>query len=308
MATNLPSPPPLQTMRLASGTDLAFRTAGDPGRPALVLLHGFPSSSRTFRNVIAPLSQVAFVVAPDLPGFGASDVLARPSFAAFADCIEELLARLEVRERFIYLHDFGAPVGLQLAMRAPHQVSGLIIQNANAHPSGFGPQWADTQAFWAAPNARNEAAATAHLTPDGTRDQYVAGVPADLAARIDPQNWIEDWRVMSLPGRIETQRALIADYGRHAAQFDAIAAYLRRHQPPALLLWGRHDAFFELAEVSSWLADLPRMEAHVFDAGHFLLETHAAPAAAHVGDFLAATERKKPSAIPPVPPSSRVTQ
>jgi pimeloyl-ACP methyl ester carboxylesterase len=287
MAPDMPAGSAVRKLRLDFGIDLAFRTAGDDARTALVLLHGFPSSSRTFRKVIEPLSQFAFVVAPDLPGFGASDVLARPSFSAFADCVEELLGRLKVQERFIYLHDFGAPVGFELAMRAPHLVSGLIIQNANAHRSGFGSQWADTLEFWSAPNAGNERAATAHLTLDGLRDQYVAGVPADIATRMDPDNWIEDWRVMCLPGRLETQRMLIADYANHVARFAEIAAYLARHQPPALMLWGRHDAFFDMAEVCSWLAALPRMEAHILDAGHFLLETHADQAARLMGEFLA---------------------
>lgn len=276
----------IQQIRLSNGIKLAFRSAGDSGRSALVLLHGFPSSSRSFRDVIEPLSRSAFVVAPDLPGFGASEVLPEPSFAAFADCIEELLSLMEVKERFIYLHDFGAAVGLKLAMRAPHLVRGLIIQNANAHRSGLGPQWADTLEFWSAPNARNEAAATAHLTLEGIRDQYVAGVPADVAARIDPQNWLEDWRVMNLPGRLQTQRNLVADYASHVAQFDEIAAYLEKHQPAALMLWGRHEAFFDIAEIQSWLAALPRMEAHILDGGHFLLETHAATASALIGKFL----------------------
>jgi pimeloyl-ACP methyl ester carboxylesterase len=287
MASDMSDEPATQKVGLECGIDLAFRTAGDSTRPALLLLHGFPSSSRTFRKVIGPLSRFAYVVAPDLPGFGASDVLARPSFSAFADCVEELLERLNVRERVIYLHDFGAPVGLRLAMRAPRLVSGLIIQNANAHHSGLGPQWAGTMAFWSTPNASNEAAATAHLTPEGLRDQYTAGVPTDIAARIDPRNWIEDWRILSLPGRMETQRALIADYASHVARFDDIAAYLARHKPPALLLWGRHDVFFDMAEVSSWLAALPRMEAHILDAGHFPLETHANQAIRLISEFLA---------------------
>lgn len=278
--------PAIQKTRLGCGIDLAFRTGGDSNRSALVLLHGFPSSSRSFRDVIEPLSRSVFVVAPDLPGFGASDVLPKPSFAAFADCIDELLSRLNVKERFIYLHDFGAPVGLQLAMRAPRLVRGLIVQNANAHHSGFGPQWADTLEFGSAPSARNEEAATAHLTQEGTRDQYVAGVPADIAARIDPQNWVEDWRVMCLPGRLQTQRSLVADYASYVAQFNDVAAYLKTHQPPALMLWGRHDAFFDIAEIQSWLAALPRMEAHILDGGHFLLETHAAAAAALIRKFL----------------------
>jgi pimeloyl-ACP methyl ester carboxylesterase len=278
--------PVLQKMRLSCGIDLAFRAAGDPSRSALVLLHGFPNSSRNFREIIELLSQDVFIVAPDMPGFGESDVHPDPSFAGFADCVDELLARLDVGERFIYLHDFGAPVGLQLAMRAPHLVRGLIIQNANAHHSGLGPQWADTLAFWSAPNARNEAAATAHLTREGTRDQYVAGVPADIAARIDPRNWTEDWRVMCLPGRLHTQRSLVADYANHVARFDDIATYLKAHQPPALMLWGRHDAFFDIAEIQSWLADLPRMEAHILDGGHLLLETHANAASALIRQFL----------------------
>jgi pimeloyl-ACP methyl ester carboxylesterase len=276
----------IQTMRVARGIELAFRTAGDHSRTALVLLHGFPNSSHYFRDVIESLSRAAFVVAPDLPGFGASDVLAEPSFEAFADCIDELLARLAIRERVIYLHDFGAPVGLHLAMRAPALVRGLVIQNANAHRSGFGPQWADTQAYWSTPNARNEAAATAHLTLEGTRDQYLAGVPDDIAARIDPQRWIEDWRVMGLPDRLDTQRRLIADYANHVARFDEIAAYLKTYQPPALMLWGRHDAFFDIAEVQSWLGVLPRMEAHILDGGHLLLETHADAVATLLVRFL----------------------
>lgn len=279
--------PALRKMRLGSGGELAYRTAGDRSRPALLLLHGFPSSSRSFRQVIGPLSRAAFVVAPDLPGFGASDVLARPSFAAFADAIDLLLERLRIQERFLYLHDFGAPVALRLAMRAPDLVSGLIIQNANAHRSGLGPQWGPTMDFWSAPDARTEAAATAHLTLEGVKYQYVGGLPDDVAARIDREAWEEDWRVMRLPGRMETQRALIADYANHVAQFDEIAAYLAKRQPPALLLWGRHDPFFDLAEVSSWLAALPRLEAHVFDGGHFLLETHAEEAGRLMVGFLA---------------------
>jgi pimeloyl-ACP methyl ester carboxylesterase len=278
--------PALQKMRLSSGIDLAFQTAGDSNQTAVVLLHGLPNSSRNFRDVIEPLSRSAFVVAPDLPGFGDSDVLPKATFSGFADCIEELLARLNVEERFIYLHDFGAPVGLQLAMRAPHLVRGLIIQNANAHQSGHGPQWAATKEFWSAPNARNEKAATAHLSLEGTRDTYIRGVPADIAARIDPRQWEEDWRVMCLPGRMETERSLLVDYGRYVEQFDDIAAYLKTPQPPAVMVWGRHDAFSDIAEIQSWLADLPRMEAHILDGGHMLLETHAARAAALIGKFL----------------------
>jgi pimeloyl-ACP methyl ester carboxylesterase len=268
--------------------ELSFVTAGDASQPAVLLLHGFPTSSRTFRDVIPKLSQVAYVVAPDLPGFGASDVLPSVSFAAYGQAVSALLDRLAVGPRYIYLHDWGAPVGFHIAMQAPEKVLGLIVQNANAHRTGLGPQWADTQAFWSQPNAENEAKATAHLTYEGTRDQYLAGVPAEVAARISAEGWEEDWRVMNLPGRMDTQRALIADYAHYVERFDAIAEYLARWRPRALMIWGRHDPFFELAETLSWMQALPRMEAHVLDGGHLLLETHAAVAASLMVDWLGA--------------------
>jgi pimeloyl-ACP methyl ester carboxylesterase len=282
-------------LRLSGGTELSFVTAGAPTDPAVLLLHGFPSSARAFREVVPALARVAHVIAPDLPGFGESDPLPSPSFAAFGEAVSELLDRLAIGPRHVYLHDFGAPVGLHVAMQAPERVLGLVVQNANAHRTGLGPQWGATMAWWAEPTPEHEAAATAHLTFEGTRDQYLAGVPADVAARIPAESWEEDWRVMCLPGRLDTQRALVADYARHVARFDAIADWLARWQPPALLLWGRHDAFFDVAEVLSWMRALPRMEAHVLDAGHMLLETHAAEAAALLLDFVGRTRREPAS-------------
>lgn len=265
---------------------MSFVTAGEASKPAVLLLHGFPGSGRTFRDVVPELSQAAYIIVPDLPGFGESDVLPVASFPAFGQAISELLDQLEIGPRYIYLHDFGAPVGFHIAMQAPEKVLGLVIQNANAHRTGLGPQWAATQAYWSQPNPENEAAATAHLTFEGTRDQYLAGIPPDVAARIPAESWEEDWRVMCLPGRMDTQRALIADYAHYVARFAIIADYLARWQPPSLMLWGRHDIFFDLAEILSWMRALPRMEAHVFDAGHLLLETHAAAAGSLMLDFI----------------------
>jgi pimeloyl-ACP methyl ester carboxylesterase len=282
--------PTRQRLRLSGGTELSFITAGDTSRPAVLLMHGTPNSARMFLEVMPELSRAAFVVAPDLPGFGESDVLRAPSFPAFGRAISELLERLAIGSRYIYLHDFGAPVGFHIAMEAPEQVLGLIVQNANAHRTGLGPQWAQVQAYWSHPNPENEAAATAHLTFEGTRDQYLRGVPADVAARIPAERWEEDWRVMNLPGRMQTQRALVADYAHYVARFDAIADYLARWQPPALMLWGRHEVYWELDEVLSWMQDLPRMEAHVLDAGHLLLETHSAAAAPVLLDFVRRTQ------------------
>jgi pimeloyl-ACP methyl ester carboxylesterase len=282
-------PPPRQRFRLSGGTELSFFTAGEPSNPAVLLLHGTPNSAQLFRQLAPALAQAAYVIAPDLPGHGESDVLPQVSFAAIGQAVSELLDGLNIGPRFIYLHDWGAPVGLHVAMQAPDQVLGLIVQNANAHRTGWGPGWVATQAYWSQPNRENEALATAHLTLDGTRDTYISGVPADVAGRIPPEHWEEDWRVMNLPGHMDTQRALIKDYGHYAARFDAIAQYLKRWQPPALMVWGRHDIYFDLAEVLSWMQALPRMEAHVLDAGHLLLETHAATAATLMLDFVRGT-------------------
>jgi pimeloyl-ACP methyl ester carboxylesterase len=287
----------MDRLRLSGGTELAFVTAGEASKPAVLLLHGTPNSARMFQHVMPALAQSAYVIAPDLPGHGASDPLPAVSFATIGQAISELLDRLEVGPRFVYLHDWGTPVGLQIAMQAPEQVLGLIVQNANAHRTGWGPDWAATQAYWTQPNAENEAAATAHLTLAGTRDTYISGIPPEVAERIPAEHWEEDWRVMNLPGHMDTQRALIADYGNYAARFDAIAQYLERWQPPALMIWGRHDIYFDLAEVLSWMRALPRMEAHVLDAGHLLLETHAAAAASLMLDFIGRTQAKTQKTI-----------
>ncbi|SDB45959.1 Pimeloyl-ACP methyl ester carboxylesterase [Desulfonatronum thiosulfatophilum] len=270
--------------------EMAARLAGDREKPALLLIHGFPSSSTSFREVIGPLARDCFVVAPDLPGFGSSGPIERPSFSRYADIIHGLLVQLGIKSCHLYLHDYGAAVGLHIATRNPGGIRSLIIQNANAHESGMGPQWEATRAYWDDPTPEREAEATAHLTFEGTRDQYVAGVPEDIARRIDPRLWEEDWRIMSLPGRIETQRALVLDYRSHVARFAQIADYLKRRQPPALMLWARHDVFFDLEETLSWMRALPRMEAHVFDAGHMLLETHSAECAAMMSAFIRRVE------------------
>lgn len=277
------------------GTDMAVRLAGDRHKPAFLLIHGFPSSSASFRNVIDTLALDCFVSAPDLPGFGNSAPLENASFSRFADTLEQLLQRMDVERFHLYLHDYGAAVGLHLATRAPRRIRSLVIQNANAHESGLGEQWSATRTYWKSPTPKHEAAATAHLTFEGTRDQYVSGIPDDIAARIDPLRWEQDWHTMSLPGRLATQRRLVLDYGTHVERFGEIAEYLARWQPPALMLWGRHDVFFDLDETLSWMHALPRMDAHILDGPHFLLETHAAECAALMGDFVRRTDAVLPS-------------
>jgi pimeloyl-ACP methyl ester carboxylesterase len=272
------------------GAEMAVRLAGDRAKPALLLMHGLPNSSEYFRNVIGTLARDCFVITPDLPGFGRSKPLKQPSFSRFADLIDDLLARLGAGSFHLYLHDFGAAVGLYLATRAPERIRSLIVQNANAHESGMGPQWSATRAYWADPRPEREAEVTAFLSLEGTRHQYIGGVPPDIAKRIDPRLWEEDWRIMSLPGRLETQRALVLDYRSHFARFGEIADYLSRSQPPALMLWGRHDIFFDIDETLSWMKVLPRMEAHILDGPHLLLETHSVECAALMSAFIGRVE------------------
>jgi pimeloyl-ACP methyl ester carboxylesterase len=174
------------------GAEMAVRMAGDRDKPALLLLHGLPNSSKYFRNVIGPLSRDCFVIVPDLPGFGGSEPVSEPSFSRFADIVDLLLSRLGTESFHLYLHDFGANVALHLATRAPRRIRSLIIQNANAHESGMGPQWVPVRAYWADPTPEREAQATSFLTIEGTRKQYVGGIPQDIAERIAPRLWEED--------------------------------------------------------------------------------------------------------------------
>lgn len=289
-----------QSVRLdVSDTPITVHLAGDREKPALLLLHGFPSSSNSFSGVIESLADVCFVIAPDLPGFGASEPIAEPSFARFAYIVQEVMRQLAVDSFYLYLHDYGAAVGLALATRTPQAIRGLVVQNANAHASGLGPQWQATQAYWADPTPQREAAAIAHLNFDGVRAQYVGGVPEDIASRIDPRRWEEDWRVMSLPGRLDTQRALVFDYRNHVARFGEISDYLTQWQPPALMLWGRHDPFFEIDETLAWMKELPRLEVHVLDGPHFLLETHASACALLMNTFIRRVEQARPDSTRP---------
>jgi pimeloyl-ACP methyl ester carboxylesterase len=270
------------------GVKLFARLAGDPRQPALLLIHGFPSSSHMFRQLIEPVAESAFVIAPDLPGFGYSDDLEpdRVTFSAYAELMEVLLDQLDFGSFFVYLHDFGAAVGYQMALNRPECIKGLIIQNGNSHESGLGSQWSETRDFWSRPTTENTRAATAHLTFAGTRFQYVGGVPDRVAKQIAPDCWHLDWERMNNRRRLELQKLLIKDYANHVARFPRIQEYHRAQRPAALLLWGRHDSFFELCEIMSYFEELEDLEAHIFDASHFLLETHSQECATIIKAFI----------------------
>ncbi|RUL95340.1 alpha/beta hydrolase [Verrucosispora sp. FIM060022] len=261
------------------GVTVFYREAGRPGRPTVLLLHGFPSSSHTFRQVMPIIGDAAHVIAPDLPGFGMSS---SPTvgdydytFDNLSRTVERLLDQLGVERFFVYLHDFGAPVGYHLATRAPARIRGLIVQSGNAHDDGLGEQWDSARAYWAEPTDERRAALPDWLNFAGTRDQYLAGLPEHVRILHAPESWHLDWERMSRPGNIDAQFALFTDYANHVARFAEIAEYHRAHQPPALVLWGRHDPYFDVVEVLAYHRALGRMDAHLYDGGHLLLETHA---------------------------------
>ncbi|MFG2061001.1 alpha/beta fold hydrolase [Micromonospora sp. NPDC048871] len=265
------------------GLEVFFREAGRTDQPTLLLLHGFPSSSHTFREVMPTLAEVARVIAPDLPGFGMSSAPIIEdydyTFDNLSRTVEHLLDRLGVERFFVYLHDFGAPVGYHLATRAPERIRGLIVQSGNAHQEGLGEQWDSARAYWADPTEERRADLPDWLNFAGTRDQYLAGLPEHLRILHPPESWHLDWERMSRPGNLDAQFALFTDYAQHVARFEEIAGYHRAHQPPALVLWGRHDAYFDVEEVLAYHRVLDRMDAHIYDGGHLLLETHAAECA-----------------------------
>jgi pimeloyl-ACP methyl ester carboxylesterase len=258
------------------GVKLFYREAGRRDAPGVLLLHGQPSSSYSFRDVISPLAEVARVVAPDLPGFGFTEAPEDYpyTFEAMAKTIDALTRKIGLERFFLYVHDFGAPVAYYLALARPDRVLGLIIQNGNAHQEGLGPTWDASKAYWADPTPENRAKLPEWLDFEGVRHTYVGDIPDRLELLFPPEGWHLDWERMRRPGLVEIQFRIFADYGRYVARFPEISAYHREHQPPALMLWGRHDPYFEIDEVLAYARELDRLDMHIYDAAHLLLETH----------------------------------
>lgn len=270
------------------GVKLFYREAGRHDAPGVLLLHGQPCSSYGFRNVIGPLAEVARVVAPDLPGFGFTEAPEDYpyTFDAMARTIDTLTREIGLERFFLYVHDFGAPVAYYLAMARPDRVLGLIIQNGNSHEEGLGPDWVPNKAYWADPTPQNRARLPEWLNFDGVRHTYVGDIPDRLKPLFAPEGWHLDWERMSQPGRVEIQFRIFEDYGRYVARFPEITAYHRRHQPPALMLWGRHDPYFEIEEVLVYARELDRLDMHIYDGAHLLLETHHRECAALMCEFI----------------------
>lgn len=279
--------------REVGGLTVHYRESGTPAAAAVLFLHGYPSSSYSFRDVLPVVGQHAYAVAPDLPGFGFSD--APPvaeydyTFDHLSQVVEDLVVSLGVKRYVLYVTDWGTPVGYALALRHPERVLGLVVQNGNAHEEGLHEAWDAPRRYWADPSEENRAALGEWMHFDGTRDEYLAGLPDDLRELQPPESWHLDWERMSREGNVEAKFALFTDYANHVARFPAITEYHQEHQPPCLVLWGRHDPFFDIAEVMAYHREMTRLDVHLYDAGHALLETHAAEVADLLVTFIGDT-------------------
>jgi pimeloyl-ACP methyl ester carboxylesterase len=271
------------------GVRIFYREAGPATAPALVLLHGFPSSSHMYRNLIPALSDRYRVIAPDYPGFGQSAVPDRRqfqyTFARFAELMDGLLAHLGVRRYALYVQDYGAPVGYRLALRHPERVTALVVQNGNAYEEGLKEFWKPLKAYWASGSKTLREALRAGLTPAATRSQYVDGVRDP--SRVSPDTWLHDQALLDRPGVDEIMLDLFKDYGSNVALYPQFQAFFRTRRPPTLIVWGKNDVIFPGEGATPYLRDLPDAELHLLDTGHFALEDKGAEIAGLMRDFLA---------------------
>ncbi|MFI7063573.1 alpha/beta fold hydrolase [Kribbella sp. NPDC050124] len=271
------------------GQAIFYREAGDPANPTLVLLHGFPTSSSMFRNLLRDLADSYHLIAPDHLGFGQSGMPTVDEFAYSFDALTELtlglLDKLDVQQFALYIQDYGAPIGLRIASRHPERITALITQSGNAYLEGFTPFW-EPLFNHAKDRATYEPDVRELLTAQATHWQYTHGVPAQFLDRISPDTWTLDQSYLDRPGNQEIQLQLFYDYQYNLDGYPAFQEYFRRHQPPTLVAWGKHDEIFGADGATAFARDLPDAEIHLLDAGHFALETHGDEIAALIRDFL----------------------
>jgi pimeloyl-ACP methyl ester carboxylesterase len=266
------------------GTEVFYREGGDPWAPTLLLLHGFPSSSAQYDQLMERLGGSAHVIAPDYPGFGRSPALTgTTTFDRLADAVDAFIEAKGIERFSLYMFDFGSPVGFRIATRHPERVEGLVLQNGNAYEVGLGPGMQAVKPYWH-DRAANEAGVRGVLTLEATRSQYVDGV-ADPTS-VNPDLWELDQRYMDMPGRDQVMLDLLYDYQNNVTLYPTWQEYLRTYKPPALLAWGRNDAFFPPEGARAYLDDLPDAELHLLNTGHFATATHSAEIADLITAFL----------------------
>jgi len=273
---------------LVDGQQIFYREAGSKDAPAVLLLHGFPTSSHMFRNLIPALADRFHVVAPDLPGFGFSDAPGRDTFSYtfenVAQKIDAFTRVLGLNRYAIYVFDYGAPVGFRLAVANPQKITAIISQNGNAYEEGLSEGWNPIQKYWKEPTAENRDALRNFLLPEMTRFQYVHGVKDE--ALVAPESYTLDAALLARPGNDEIQLDLFLDYASNVRLYPKFQEYFRTKKPAFLAVWGKNDPFFLPPGAEAFKRDIPEAEVHFYDTGHFALETHAAEISAVILDFL----------------------
>jgi pimeloyl-ACP methyl ester carboxylesterase len=266
-----------------------YREAGDRQNPTLLLLHGFPTSSHMFRNLIPLLADRFHIVAPDLPGFGFTTAPDRSqftySFDHLAKVIEAFTDAIGLKRYAIYVFDYGAPVGFRLAMARPERVTAIISQNGNAYEEGLSDGWSPIQKYWKDPTPANREALRAFLSPEATKWQYTHGLVDEK--QVAPESYTLDSALLARPGNDDIQLDLFLDYAGNVALYPKFHEYFAKHRPPLLAVWGRNDPFFLPPGAEALKRDNPNAEVHFFDTGHFALETHAVEIANAMRTFLA---------------------
>ena len=270
------------------GLTVFYREAGAPDAPTLVLLHGFPSASHMFRELIPLLADRFHIVAPDLPGFGKSDmpdqINFKYTFDHITDVIDRLTELLGLHRFALYVFDYGAPVGFRIATRHPERITAIISQNGNAYEEGLSDGWNPVQAYWREPSKANREAIRMFLAPQTTIWQYTHGVPDKT--RISPDGYGLDNYYLARPGADEIQLDLFLDYASNVALYPAFQEYFRTSRPPLLAVWGRNDPFFLPSGAEAFKRDIPDADVRFVDTGHFALETHAKEIATAIAEFL----------------------
>ncbi|MBV4357011.1 alpha/beta fold hydrolase [Pinibacter aurantiacus] len=256
------------------GVKIFYREAGNPDAPTILLLHGFPSSSHMYRDLINDLSDEFHLIAPDYPGFGNSDMPSRSEYSYTFDnlsvTIEKFIDALQLQRFALFMQDFGAPVGYRIALRRPELIEALLIQNANAYEEGLGPATEDGQRLWANRNETTEAPMRQMMSLEGTMMQYLDG--AEDPSRISPDAYHYDQYFLEREGNKDIQVDLLYDYRNNITQYPQWQEYLKTNQPPALITWGKNDALFTAAGAIAYKKDLPDAELHLLNTGHFALE------------------------------------
>ncbi len=267
------------------GVKVFYREAGSPGAAKLLLLHGFPTSSHMFRDLIPPLADRYHIIAPDLPGFGQSDApKGRNTFDSIAETIDRFTEVVGFDRYAIYVFDYGAPTGFRLAVKHPERITAIISQNGNAYEEGLSEGWNPIQAYWRDASEENRNALKAFLQPDATARQYTHGVPD--ASKVSPDGYSLDSFYLARLGAEKVQLDLFGDYKSNVALYPTFQAYFRTHKPRLLAIWGKHDPFFLPPGAEAYRRDIPEAIVKMLDTGHFALETHAAEIAAEIRTFL----------------------